>query len=172
MKKSNIILLVSFVLLASNACSQSVSFQVLTLKEALVQAKGQEKHVFVMFGTTHCGYSQQAFYKLGNSKIAGDFLNAHFINVAYGNSEALIAPTWGEVFEATVKEPFVSLENNEEVIFTNYFVFPNFFFLSPDRKITYFFNGSKNIEERVLKAEKKKGTESQNTNSSLFFYLF
>lgn len=170
MKKSKIILLVSCALLVVNAYSQGVSFQVLTLKEALVQAKEQGKHVFVMFGTTHCGYSQQAFYTLGNSKKAGDFMNAHFINVAYGNSEALNASTWGEVFEATVKEPFVSLENNEEIIFTNYFVFPNFFFLSPDGKITYFFNGSKNIEERVIKAA-KKGLNSK-TQTPIFFSTY
>lgn len=155
MIKKKLFLLGLVIASCSHAFSQGVNFKSIPLKEALMQAKEEQKHVFVMFGTTHCGYTMQTFFKLGNNKEVGDFMNANFINVAYGNPEGLKAATMGELAELCMSEPYKRLENNEEVLFTNYFVFPNYFFLDPDGRITYFFNGSGKIEKRMLKAAQK-----------------
>ncbi|SNS66787.1 Thioredoxin-related protein [Belliella buryatensis] len=150
-----VLVLLSLVCLSSQSIGQGVDFQSITLKEALNQAKEEEKHVFVMFGTTHCGYSMRAFFNLGNNKEVGEFMNANFINVAFANPEGLNAKTMNELVDLSMAEPLSRLENNEEVIFTNYFVFPNFFFLDPNGNITYFFNGSRKIDKRILKAAQK-----------------
>ena len=150
--KIHLVFTLCFLFILSASIGQGVDFQAITLKEALRQAKEEQKHVFVLFGTTHCGYSLTAFHKLGNDKHAGAFMNEHFVNVAYGHPDGLKATTMQELVDLGMIGGFDVLENNEEVIFTNYFVFPNYFFLDPDGNITYFFNGSKKIEKRILKA--------------------
>ena len=165
-----VLILMSLVCVLNQSFGQGVDFQSITLKEALKQAKEEEKHVFVMFGTTHCGYSMQAFFNLGNNKEVGEFMNSNFINVAFANPEGLNAKTMNELVDLSMAEPFPRLENNEEVIFTNYFVFPNFFFLDPNGNITYFFNGSRKIDKRVMKAA-QKGLNPK-TQTPLFFRTY
>jgi thioredoxin-related protein len=170
MNKSKIVLSLSLLFCISKAFCQGVDFQSITLKNALEQAKADNKHVFVMFGTTHCGYSMEAFHTLGNDKVVGEYMNKHFVNVAYGHPDGLNATTMQELAELCMTEEYSIIENNEEVVFTNYFVFPNFFFLDPDGKITYFFNGSQKIEKRILKAA-KKGLDP-NPQTPLFFRTY
>ncbi|MCH7413759.1 thioredoxin domain-containing protein [Belliella sp. R4-6] len=148
-------LLLIFVITVYQSFGQGVNFQSISLKEALKQAKEEQKYVFVMFGTTHCGYSMEAFFKLGNDRELGEYMNTNFINVAFANPDGLKSKNMNELFKSSVDESFAKLENNEEVMFTNYFIFPNFFFFDPDGNITYFFNGSRKIEKRIMKAAKK-----------------
>lgn len=161
---------ICFLFIISASIGQGVDFQAITLKEAMRKAKEEHKHVFVIFGTTHCGYSLTAFHKLGNDKHAGALMNEHFINVAYGHPDGLRATTMQELVDLGMTNGYALLENNEEVVFTNYFVFPNYFFLDPYGKITYFFNGSKNIDKRILKAA-KKGLNPK-TQTPLFFATY
>ncbi|AFL84429.1 thioredoxin domain protein [Belliella baltica DSM 15883] len=171
MTKNTILFSLLFFVLAFHSFGQGVDFQSITIKEALKKAREENKHVFVMFGTTHCGYSMQAFFKLGNSKEVGEFMNDKFINVAYANPEGIKAKTMGELFEFSTSESFVKLENNEEVLFTNYFVSPNFLFLDPEGNITYFFTGSRKIEKRIMKAA-QKGLNSEMQTPLLFRTYF
>ena len=141
--------------ISSFAIAQGVNFQAINLKEAFEQARQEQKHVMVMFGSTHCGYSGIAYYKLAKDKDAGEFMNRHFINVAFMHPDALDAETVPDLMRLGIKPENERLENNEETVFTNYFIFPNFFFFSPSGEINYIFTGSKNIEKRILRAAKK-----------------
>lgn len=135
--------------------SQGVNFQAITLKEAFEQAREEQKHVMVMFGSTHCGYSMIAYYLLAKDKEVGEFMNSHFVNVAYMHPDGLDTETVPDLMRLGIQPENQRLENNEETVFTNYFIFPNFFFFQPSGEINYIFTGSKNIEKRIIKAAKR-----------------
>lgn len=162
---------ISFILLPIFTKGQGVNFQAISLKEAFRQAALEKKHVLVMFGTTHCGYSLLAYHSLGNSEDAGDFINKNFISVAYGHPEGLKAETMSVLFETGINEGYKIKENNEEMIFTNYFVFPNFFIFDHEGRIKYVFTGSRNIDKRLVKAA-KKGMEDKTQTPFLFSTYF
>jgi thioredoxin-related protein len=142
-------------LLGLESYSQGVNFQAITLKEAFGQAKEEQKHVMVMFGSTHCGYSMIAYYLLAKDKEVGEFMNRHFVNVAYMHQDGLDTETVPDLMRLGIQPENERLENNEETVFTNYFIFPNFLFFEPSGEINYIFTGSKNIEKRIIKAAKK-----------------
>ncbi|MCC5936512.1 MAG: thioredoxin family protein [Lunatimonas sp.] len=159
-----------FLMMAFTLRGQGIDFKAISLKEALEQAKKDEKHVFVLFGTTHCGYSMMTYQRLGTNREIGEFMNARFINVAYGHKDGLNAQSIGELMHLGIDSTHVVLENNEESVLSNYFVSPNFFFLNPQGEITYFFNGSRNMEKRLTRAA-KKGLR-QKTQVPLFFSTY
>ena len=63
--------------------SQGVDFKQITLKEALEQAKAQGKMVFMDCYTTWCGPCKMMTEEVFPQKEAGDFFNAHFVNVKF-----------------------------------------------------------------------------------------
>lgn len=158
-------------LLGLESYSQGVNFQAITLKEAFEQAKEEQKHVMVMFGSTHCGYSMIAYYLLAKDKEVGEYMNRHFINVAYMHPDGLGTETIPELMRLGIQPENERLENNEETVFTNYFVFPNYFFFDPSGEINYIFTGSKNIEKRIVKAA-KKGLDPKTQTPFLFRTYF
>jgi len=165
-----ILLGIGLFFVAFTSIGQGVDFKAITLKEALEKAKEEEKHLFVMFGSTHCGYSMMTYQRLGTNREIGEWMNARFINVAYGHEDGLKAQSIGELMHLGIDSTFVVLENNEESVLSNYFVSPNFFFLNPQEEITYFFNGSRNIEKRLMRAA-KKGLR-QKTQVPFFFRTY
>ena len=171
MKKYSCLFLFLFVLVVFNSFGQGVNFQAISLKEAFEQARQEEKHVMVIFGSTHCGYSMIAYHALAKDKEVGRFLNENFVNVAYMHPGGLETETFPELMRLGMQPENVRLENNEETIFTNYFVFPNFFFFKPTGEISYIFNGSRQIERRILKAS-KKGLNPKTQTPFLFFTYF
>jgi thioredoxin-related protein len=171
MSVKTLLISISFILLPIFSYGQGVNFQAISLKEAFEQAAIDQKHVLVMFGTTHCGYSLLAYHSLGNSGEAGEFINKNFISVAYGHPEGLKAETMSELFKKGIEEGYKIKENNEETVFTNYFVFPNFFIFDHEGRIKYVFTGSKNIDKRLVKAA-KKGMEEKTQTPFLFSTYF
>ncbi|WP_209328901.1 thioredoxin family protein [Lunatimonas salinarum] len=165
-----ILLVIGLFFVEFTSIGQGVDFKAITLKEALEKAKEEEKHVFVMFGSTHCGYSMMTYQRLGTNREIGEFMNARFINVAYGHKDGLKAKSIGELMHSGIDSTNVVLENNEESVLSNYFVSPNFFFLNPQGEITYFFNGSRDIEKRLRRVAKKGLL--QKTQVPLFFRTY
>jgi thioredoxin-related protein len=171
MKKNRFPFLFFFVLVVFNSFGQGVNFQAISLKDAFEQARQEQKHVMVMFGSTHCGYSIIANYLLAKDKEVGRYMNENFINVAYMHPDGLDTETVPELMRLGMQPENERLENNEETVFTNYFVFPNFFFFKPSGEISYIFNGSNKIEKRILKAS-KKGLNTKTQTPFLFSTYF
>lgn len=71
------------VLLCLKLFSQGVDFKSITLAEALAQAEVQNKMVFVDCYTTWCGPCKMMTEQVFPQKEAGDYFNAHFVNVKF-----------------------------------------------------------------------------------------
>jgi thioredoxin-related protein len=166
-----LIFLVIFATSISISIAQGIEFQAITLKEAFEKAQKEQKHVMVMFGSTHCGYTLMAYHKLSKSTEFGSFFDQNFISVAYGHPDGLQATNVMELMESGINADYAIIENNEETVITNYFVFPNFVFFDPTGKVTYVFTGSGKIEKRIVKAA-KKGLTPKTQTPFLFWTYF
>jgi len=120
--------------------SQGVDFKQITLKEALEQAKAQGKMVFVDCYTTWCGPCKMMTEEVFPQKEAGDFFNAHFVNVKF------------------------DMEKGEGKELSKQFkirAYPTFLLLNPEGKETYRVVGGGELQEFILRV--KRGLQKENT---------
>ncbi len=73
--------LVLLILITCNSYGQGIEFFHGTWKEALEEAKKEDKLIFVDTYTTWCGPCKQMAAKVFTQKAAGDYYNANFINM-------------------------------------------------------------------------------------------
>lgn len=81
MKKVIILFIVS--LLSLKIYSQAIRFEQLSLQQAFVKARLENKLIFIDVYTSWCGYCKQMDQNVFSSKEVGDFYNNHFINLKY-----------------------------------------------------------------------------------------
>ncbi len=120
--------------------SQGVDFKQITLKEALEQAKAQGKMVFMDCYTTWCGPCKMMTEEVFPQKEAGDFFNAHFVNVKF------------------------DMEKGEGKELSKQFkirAYPTFLLLNPEGKETYRVVGGGELQEFILRV--KRGLQKENT---------
>ena len=84
------------------------------LKEALEQAKVQGKMVFVDCYTTWCGPCKMMTEEVFPQKEAGDFFNAHFVNVKF-DMEKGEGPELGKRFNVNVYPTFLIIEQDGSI---------------------------------------------------------
>ena len=134
--KNTILILISAVLLSisGNLYSQGINFRPISIREGVKLAKAEHKNIFILFGTTHCGYSQMSFNELYRDKACGDYFNEHYINIGYGDSTTVDLKKW---YYSDTRVQYNLMEDELEAVLCNYFIFPNYFFINKKGEIAY-----------------------------------
>ena len=120
--------------------AQGVDFKSISLKEALEQAKAQGKMVFVDCYTTWCGPCKMMTEQVFPQKVAGDFFNAHFVNVKFDMEQ-------GEGKELSARFKIRA--------------YPTFLLLEPDGKERYRIVGGGGLEEFIGRVS--RGLQEKNS---------
>jgi thioredoxin-related protein len=171
MNKIKVLMFLGGWLIQQVVCAQGIEFQNISLKEAFQLARKEQKSVMVLFGTTHCGQSMQSFYALSKHKELGELVNKNYIAVAYGNKDALQAESMKEIFEKGMSPELSILEKSQEAIFTNYFVFPNFFFFNNNGSISNFRTGGGLKKKKLTRAINRGLNPNINTPFGFITYF-
>ena len=131
----------------SKTNSQGIDFKPISIRDGLKLAKSENKNLFILFGTTHCGYSRHSYVELSNDKSCGDFINKNFISIGYGDSTVINGKEW---YNSKTRLQLNLIENELETVFCNYFVFPNYFFFNKKGEIVYI-NAAPKKSQKILK---------------------
>jgi thiol-disulfide isomerase/thioredoxin len=96
-------------------CSQGIEFRNISLEEAFVKAKQENKPVFLDGFTNHCGACVTMDKNVFPVKEVGDFFNEHFINVKL-NFEEGDGPALRKRYKVSAFPTYLLLtENGEEL---------------------------------------------------------
>lgn len=144
------IIVLSTVLISNSVYSQGVNFKPINIDKGLEIAKKENKNLFVIMGTTHCGYSQLSFAELYSDTISGKYLNKYFVSIGYGDSTTHNLEKW---YYSDTRKQLNIIENELETVLCNYFIFPNYFFFNKNGEIVYINAAPKN-PKKILKYAK------------------
>lgn len=149
MKKGIITLICSLNILISSF-GQGIDFKNFSFREGVKIAKDENKNLFVMFGTTHCGYSMKSYVELSKDKACGDFINKNFVSIGYGDSTTYNFKKWSNSDNRIVLN---LIEDELETVLCNYFIFPNYFFFNKKGELVYINAAPKNPQKILKYAE-------------------
>jgi thioredoxin-related protein len=142
-----VLIILAILPISDSLFSQGINFKPITIREGVKLAKTENKNLFVLFGTTHCGYSQISFNELYRNKACGDYFNEHFICIGYGDSTTINLNKW---YHSTTRVQYNLMEDEIESVLCNYFIYPNYFFFNKHGEIVYI-NAAPKKPKKLLK---------------------
>lgn len=127
---------------------QDQVFQSHSINQVFKNAKNDNKGVFVLFGTTHCGWAFMEFHELANDSSLTSYIKDGFVCLGYGDKEVTSAKKFFTDYPGLSE---LHLKEKEfETVLTNSFVSPNYFFFNKNGDISFINHGMKK-PNKVLK---------------------